>query len=97
MSAVLQRKLDGKGAGAVEDLAVEGSRGKEGASWQIMENVGKRAICTRNVGVFLSLARAKAKKILSDAEKEKQEGKQQGQWQRESLAKEYLEQIKSCA
>ena len=26
--------------GAVEDLAVEGSRGKESASWQTMENVG---------------------------------------------------------
>ena len=31
---VLQRKLDDKGSGALEELAVEGSRGKEGASWQ---------------------------------------------------------------
>ena len=44
VSAVLQRKLDGKGPGAVEFLAVEGSRGKEGASWQTMENVGKRPV-----------------------------------------------------
>ena len=40
-----------------------------------------------------SLARAKAIKILRDAEKEKQEGTQ-GQWQRESPAKEFLEQVK---
>ena len=33
---------------------------------------------------------------MKDAEKEKQEGIQ-GQWQRESLAKEYLEQVKSSA
>ena len=42
MLAVLQRKLDGTELGAVEVLAVEGSRGKEGASWQAMENAGKR-------------------------------------------------------
>ena len=33
---------------------------------------------------------------MKDAEKEKQEGIQ-GQWQRESPAKEHLEQIKSSA
>ena len=44
MSAVLQRKFDGTGLGAVEELAVEGSRGKEGASWQTMENAGKRQV-----------------------------------------------------
>ena len=52
MSAVLQRKLDGKGSGAFEALAVEGSCGKEGASWQAMENDGKRPVCTRNVGIL---------------------------------------------
>ena len=41
VSAVLQRKLDGKGSGAFEELAVERSRGKEGASWQAMENAEK--------------------------------------------------------
>ena len=78
-------------------IAVEGSRGKEGASWQTMENVGKIPVYTRNVGVFLSLARAKAKTFLRDAEKEKQEGIQ-GQWQQESsVAEEFLEQVKSSA
>ena len=33
---------------------------------------------------------------MKDAETEKQEGIQ-GQWQRESLAKEYLEEVKSSA
>ena len=86
MSAVLQRKIDGTGPGAVEVLAVEGSGGTESASWQIVENVGKGPVYTRNVEVLLSLERAKAKKFLKDAEKEKQEGIQ-GQWQHESPAK----------
>ena len=54
MSAVLQRKFDGTGPGAFEELAVEGSRGKEGASWQAMENAWKRLVKTRNVGVLLA-------------------------------------------
>ena len=40
---------------------------------------------------YFSFERVKAKKFMKDAEKEKQEGIQ-GQWQRESLAKEYLAQ-----
>ena len=48
----LQRKLDGKGSGAFEELAVEGSRGKEGASWQAVENAGKRPENTRHVGIL---------------------------------------------
>ena len=87
MPAVLQRECDGTGPGAFEELAVEGSRGKEGASGQNMKNAGKRPLHTRNVGVLLSLEKAKAKRLLKDAEKEKQEGTQ-GQWQRESPAKE---------
>ena len=82
MSAVSQRKIDGTGPGAVEVLAVAGSRGKESASWQIVEIVGKGPAFSRNVEYF-SLVRAKAKKFLKDAEKEKQEGLQ-GHWQQES-------------
>ena len=40
---MLERKFDGTGAGAVEELAVEGSCGKEGGSWQTMENAGNEA------------------------------------------------------
>ena len=51
---MLQRKFDGTRPGAVAELAVESSPGKEGASWQLMENAGKRPVYTRNVGVLLS-------------------------------------------
>ena len=77
--------FDVTGPGPFEELAVEGSRGKEGVSSQTTENARKRPVHTRNVEVLLSLARAKAKKFLKDTEKEKQEGIQ-GQWQRESSA-----------
>ena len=43
----------------------------------------------------VSCEKSKAKKFRDDAEKEKQEGIQ-GQWRRESPAKEYLEQVKCC-
>ena len=45
---------------------------------------------------YFTLERAKAKKFRKDAEKEKQEGIQ-GQWQQESPAKEFLDQVKSSA
>ena len=47
-------KSDGTGPGSVQVLAVEGSGGTEGASWQIVEDVGKGPVYTRNVGVLLS-------------------------------------------
>ena len=49
---------------------------------------------TKECEQYFSLERAKAKKCLKDTDKEKQEG-MQGQWQCESPAKEYLEQVKS--
>ena len=57
-------------AGAVEVLAVEGSGGTESASWQIVEHVGKGTSLYKECG-SISLERAKAKKFLKDAEKEK--------------------------
>ena len=44
---------------------------------------------------YYSCERMKVKKFRDEAEKEKQEGVQ-GPWQRESPAKEYLEQVKCC-
>ena len=41
---------------------------------------------------YFSLERARAKKFLRDAEKERQEGTQ-GQWRQESPTKEILEQV----
>ena len=92
MSAVLQRKLDGTGPGAVDVLAVEGSDGKDSATWQIVENVGKRPI-VQGMWEYFSLERAKSKKFPKDAEKEGQEGIQ-GQWQQESLVKGFLDSVK---
>ena len=56
-----------------------------------MENAGKRP---QEMWEYFSLGRVKAKKFMKDAETAKQEGIQ-GQWQRESPAKEYLEQVES--
>ena len=47
------------------------------------------------LGYFLS-CKSESEEISKDAEKEKQEGIQ-GQWQQESPAKEFLEQVKSGA
>ena len=92
---MLQRKLDGKGPGAFEELAVEGK------SWKRRRIVAGYGECWgktsfQGMWEFLSLQRVKAKTFLKDAEKEKQEGIQ-GQRQRESPAKDFLEQVKSCA
>ena len=54
MSAVLQRKLDGTGPGAVEELTVEDNGGTESVCWQIVDNVGKGPVYTKDVGVLLS-------------------------------------------
>ena len=50
----------------------------------------------KECGVYFSLERATATQFLKDAEKEKWEGIQ-GEWQQESPAKEYLDQVKSSA
>ena len=49
----------------------------------------------REIWEYHSCVRSKAKKFREDAEKEKLEGIQ-GQWQRESPAMAYLEQVKCC-
>ena len=75
-------RLTAQGLAPLKTLAVEGSRGKEGASWQIVENVvGKRQVCTMNVGVFL-FCKSESENVFKDVEREKQEGIQ-GQWQQE--------------
>ena len=48
------KNLTAKGLAPFEELAVEGSRGKEGAPWQAMENAGKRPAYARNVGVLFA-------------------------------------------
>ena len=74
-------------------MAVERVRGGKGAPWKALENDGKRPIRTWNVGILISPRRDRVNKFREQAEEEKQAGTQ-GQWQLESPAKEYLEQIK---
>ena len=44
-------RFGGKRTCTLEELAVENSRGEEGASWKTMENAGERPVNPRNVGV----------------------------------------------
>ena len=60
-------------------------------SWRIL---GKDQYI-RGMWEYFSCERLKATRFREDAEKEKQQGIQ-GQWQRGSLAKEYLEEVKCC-
>ena len=65
MSAVLQRKVDGAGPGAVEVLAVEDNGGTESASWQIVESVGKGPVYTKDVGVRIPVLKERKRKSFS--------------------------------
>ena len=67
--------------------AVVEKKAHRGRLWRML---GKDQ-CIQGMWEYFSHETAKAKTFLKDAEKEKQEGIQ-GQWQRESPAKEYLEQ-----
>ena len=73
MSVVSQRKFDGTRPGAVEELAVEGSRGKDGASWQTVENAGKNQN-TQGMWEYFSLERAEAKKVRRMPRKRSRKG-----------------------
>ena len=55
-------RLTAQGLGAVEVLAVEGSRGKEGAPRQTTEIVGKKPVYTRNCG-SISLLQERRRKV----------------------------------
>ena len=92
MSAVLQRRIDGTGPGAVEVLAVEGQKAHFGRLWKML---GKDQFVQRECGSTSLLKERKRKSFERDAEKEKQEGIQ-GQWQQESPAKEFLDQVQSA-
>ena len=71
---------------------METGGGKEGVPWKAVENDGQRTIHTRNVGIFCQ-GRARVERFRELAEEEKLAGIQ-GQWQQESPAREYLEQVK---
>ena len=77
----------GKMRKSADERAVERNGGKEGASWE--------EPYLRGMWEHFSCERWKAKKFRQLADEEKQAGKQ-GQWQQESPAREYLEQVKCC-
>ena len=56
----------------------------------------KTSFCKECGSISLLKEREQKQSLLKGAEKEKHEG-MQGQWQQESLAKEFLEQVKSSA
>ena len=66
---------------------------RKGASWKALENNGKRSMRSRNVEIFLVRKNKSKKRFREEAEEERQAGIQ-GQWQLESPAREYLEQVK---
>ena len=94
MSEVFQQTPAGKRRKTAVKRAVEAGGGKEGVSVKDVENDGKRTICTWMVVYFLQ-DRSRVKRFRKLADEEKQAGIQ-GQWQQESPAKEYLEQVKCC-
>ena len=85
MPEMLQRFSEGKRRNNTDKLAVGTVRGAKGAPWKVLEDDGKISIRPKNVGVLLP----------RQAEEEKQT-RIQGQWQLESPAKEFLEQVESC-
>ena len=65
---------------------------RKSASWKTLESDGRRTIRARDVGIFSFTKRATVKRFREEAEEERQAGIQ-GQWQLESPAREYLEQV----
>ena len=93
MSEVLQQTLAGKRT-TTDKSEVEAGCGKEDVSGKSVENDGKRTyLC--GMWEHFSCERSKVKKFRRLADEEKQAGIQ-GQWQQESPAREYLEEVKCC-
>ena len=80
MSEVFQQTLAGKRRKAADKCAVETGSGKEGVSRKDVENDGERTIFAWDVG--------------RNWPTRKRQAGIQGQWQQESPAREYLEQVK---
>ena len=88
------KKLMAKGSAPLTKWhwkAVVEKKAHRGRLWRML---GKDQYI-QGMSEYFSFERVKSKKFMKEAEKEKQEGIQ-GQWQRESLAKEYMEQVKCC-
>ena len=73
---------------------VQSIQWKGGVSWKNVKMMEKEPYL-RGMWEHFSCERSRAKKFRQLADEEKQAGIQ-GQWQQESPAKEYLEQVKCC-
>ena len=91
---MLQQVSGGKERNITDKLAVVSVCGETSASWKVVENYGKRTRCTRNVEHFCQ-ERARIERFREDTEEERHAGIQR-QWQLDSPAREYLEQMKCC-
>ena len=94
MLEVFQKTTAGKRRKAAVKCAVEAGGGKEGVSREDVENDGKEPY-VRGMWEHVLQERSRVKRFRELAEEEKQAGIQ-GQWQQESPAREYLEQVKFC-
>ena len=93
VSEVFQRTPASKRRKTAVKCAVETGGGKENVSRKDVEMIGKEPYLSRMWEYFLQ-ERNRVKRFPGLAD-EKQEGLQ-GQWQQESPAREYLEQVKCC-
>ena len=94
MSDVFQQTLAGKRRRTTDKCEVEAGCGKKAYRGRMWKMMGKEPYL-RGMWEHFSCQRSKAKKFRQLADEEKQAGIQ-GQWQQESPAREYLEQVKCC-
>ena len=94
MSDVFQQTLAGKRRRTTDKCEVEAGCGKNAYRGRMWKMMGK-APYLRGMWEHFSCERLKAKKFRQLTDEEKQAGIQ-GQWQQESPAREYLEQVKRC-
>ena len=93
---MLQRISAGNRRYTIIKVAVVRVCREKGASWNVMENDGKRTYSTQEMLDYYCRERLRVKKFREEAEKERQ-AVIQGQWQHESPSREYLEQVKCCS
>ena len=85
---------EGRRRKTTDKCAVETGCGEKGVPWKDLENDGKEPY-VRGMWEYFLQERNRVKRFREQAEEEKQAGIQ-GQWQLESPATEYLEQVKCC-
>ena len=94
VSEIFQLTLAGKRRKAAVKIAVETGGGKEAYRGRMWKMMGKEPYL-RGIWEYFLQERRRVKRFRELADEEKQAGVQ-GQWQQESPAREYLEQVKCC-